>query len=309
MLDDLEKNIKAGKMTPQDKIELKLNIGKLPQVLLDNTDRNRTSPFAFTGNKFEFRAVGSSANCANAMIVLNTIVANRLLQFRKDVDARIAKGDDKDEAILKELQRLIKMSKAIRFEGNGYGDEWVKEAKKRGLSNFTDTPSALLIWKDKKIQKMFQDLNVLTPEEIHARYEIELENYSRRRDIEAALTASIAMSNIIPAALRYQSDLLDNVQGLKAVLSTAEFKDAAATQLSLIKDISKEVSALKKGADAIKVELQKAYSLDAEKQAKLFSGTIKPLMDLTRASADKLELLVEDESWPLPKMSELLFTN
>jgi glutamine synthetase len=309
MLDDLEKNIKAGKMTPQDKIELKLNIGKLPQVLLDNTDRNRTSPFAFTGNKFEFRAVGSSANCANAMIVLNTIVANRLLQFRKDVDARITKGDDKDEAILKELQRLIKMSKAIRFEGNGYGDEWVKEAKKRGLSNHTDTPTALAIWKDKKIQKMFQDLNVLTSEEIHARYEIELENYSRRRDIEASLTASIAMGNIIPAALRYQSDLLDNVQGLKAVLSAAEFKEAAATQLILIKEISKEVNAIKKGADAIKLELQKAHGLDTEKQAKLFAATIKPLMDATRLSADRLELLVEDESWPLPKMSELLFTN
>ncbi len=309
MLDDLEKNIKAGKMTPQDKIELKLNIGKLPQVLLDNTDRNRTSPFAFTGNKFEFRAVGSSANCANAMIVLNTIVANRLLQFRKDVDARITKGDDKDEAILKELQRLIKMSKAIRFEGNGYGDEWVKEAKKRGLSNHTDTPTALAIWKDKKIQKMFQDLNVLTSEEIHARYEIELENYSRRRDIEASLTASIAMGNIIPAALRYQSDLLDNVQGLKAVLSAAEFKEAAATQLILIKEISKEVNAIKKGADAIKLELQKAHGLDTEKQAKLFAATIKPLMDATRLSADRLELLIEDESWPLPKMSELLFTN
>ncbi len=309
MLDDLEKNIKAGKMTPQDKIELKLNIGKLPQVLLDNTDRNRTSPFAFTGNKFEFRAVGSSANCANAMIVLNTIVANRLLQFRKDVDARITKGDDKDEAILKELQRLIKMSKAIRFEGNGYGDEWVKEAKKRGLSNHTDTPTALAIWKDKKIQKMFQDLNVLTSEEIHARYEIELENYSRRRDIEASLTASIAMGNIIPAALRYQSDLLNNVQGLKAVLSAAEFKEAATTQLILIKEISKEVNAIKKGADAIKLELQKAHGLDTEKQAKLFAATIKPLMDATRLSADRLELLVEDESWPLPKMSELLFTN
>jgi glutamine synthetase len=156
MLDDLEKNIKAGKMTPEDKTVLKLNIGKLPQVFLDNTDRNRTSPFAFTGNKFEFRAVGSSANCANAMITLNTIVANRLNQFKKDVDARIAKGDDKDEAILKELQRLIKVSKSIRFEGNGYSDEWVKEAAKRGLSNLKDTPSALRVWKDKNVQKMFE---------------------------------------------------------------------------------------------------------------------------------------------------------
>ncbi|MEY3398598.1 MAG: hypothetical protein RL220_1192, partial [Bacteroidota bacterium] len=185
MLDDLEKNIKAGKMTPEDKTELKLNIGKIPQVLLDNTDRNRTSPFAFTGNKFEFRAVGSSANCANAMIALNTIVANRLIQFRKDVDARIAKGDDKDEAILKELQKIIKSSKPIRFEGNGYSNEWVKEAARRGLSNLKDTPSALKVWKRKEVQDLFEKMNVLTREEVNARYDIELENYARRRDIEA----------------------------------------------------------------------------------------------------------------------------
>ncbi len=309
MLDDLEKNIKAGKMTPQDKIELKLNIGKLPQVLLDNTDRNRTSPFAFTGNKFEFRAVGSSANCANAMIVLNTIVANRLIAFKKDVDARIAKGDDKDEAILKELQRLIKMSKAIRFEGNGYGEEWVKEAKKRGLSNFSDAPSALAIWKDKEVQKMFHTLNVLTPEEIHARYEIEMETYSRKRDIEAALTCNLALNHIIPSALRYQSELIDNVSGLKSILTAVEFKEAASTQLTLIKGISKEIAAMKKAVDQIEVERSKANASDTEKQAKLFAGRIKPLMDEARAAADRLELLVEDEAWPLPKMREILFTN
>ena len=143
MLDNLEKSIKAGKMTPEDKTELKLSIGKIPQILLDNTDRNRTSPFAFTGNKFEFRAVGSTANCSAAMVAINAIVAKQLIDFKKDVDARIKKGDKKDEAILKELQKLITESKAIRFEGNGYGDEWVKEAKKRGLSNFKDTPRAL----------------------------------------------------------------------------------------------------------------------------------------------------------------------
>src|SRR5690606_9789868 len=162
LLDDIEKNVKAGKMTPEDKTELKLNIGKIPQILLDNTDRNRTSPFAFTGNKFEFRAVGSSANCSSAMIVLNTIMANQLKIFKKSVDARIAKGDAKDEAILKELQQLIKDSKKIRFEGNGYGDEWVKEAEKRGLSNLKDTPRALKIWSDERVKALFESMNVLT---------------------------------------------------------------------------------------------------------------------------------------------------
>jgi glutamine synthetase len=308
MLDDLEKNIKAGKMTPEDKTVLKLNIGKLPQVFLDNTDRNRTSPFAFTGNKFEFRAVGSSANCANAMITLNTIVANRLNQFKKDVDARIAKGDDKDEAILKELQRLIKVSKSIRFEGNGYSDEWVKEAAKRGLSNLKDTPSALRVWKDKNVQKMFESLNVLTHEEIHARFEIEMEAYIRRREIEARVTADMALNHILPAAVSYQSRLIENVLGLKDVLGAAEAKTATKTQVDLIKQISENVNAMKVAMDKMYAEKDKAAKLDVEKQADAYSQKIKPLMDTVRDHADALELIVDDEVWPLPKMREILFT-
>lgn len=308
MLDDLEKNIKAGKMTPEDKTVLKLNIGKLPQVFLDNTDRNRTSPFAFTGNKFEFRAVGSSANCANAMITLNTIVANRLNQFKKDVDARIAKGDDKDEAILKELQRLIKVSKSIRFEGNGYSDEWVKEAAKRGLSNLKDTPSALRVWKDKSVQKMFESLNVLTHEEIHARFEIEMEAYIRRREIEARVTADMALNHILPAAVSYQSRLIENVLGLKDVLGAAEAKAATKTQVDLIKQISENVNAMKVAMDKMYAEKDKAAKLDVEKQADAYSQKIKPLMDTVRDHADALELVVDDELWPLPKMREILFT-
>ena len=308
MLDDLEKNIKAGKMTPEDKTVLKLNIGKLPQVFLDNTDRNRTSPFAFTGNKFEFRAVGSSANCANAMITLNTIVASRLNQFKKDVDARIAKGDDKDEAILKELQRLIKVSKTIRFEGNGYSDEWVKEAAKRGLSNLKDTPSALRVWKDKNVQKMFESLNVLTHEEIHARFEIEMEAYIRRREIEARVTADMALNHILPAAVSYQSRLIENVLGLKDVLGAAEAKAASKTQVDLIKQISEHVNAMKVAIDKMNTEKDKAAKLDVEKQADAYSQKIKPLMDTVRDHADALELVVDDEMWPLPKMREILFT-
>jgi glutamine synthetase len=308
MLDDLEKNIKAGKMTPEDKTELKLNIGKLPQILLDNTDRNRTSPFAFTGNKFEFRAVGSSANCANAMITLNTIVASRLIQFKKDVDARIAKGDDKDEAILKELQRLIKQSKTIRFEGNGYSDEWVKEAKKRGLSNFNDTPSALKAWKNKDVQKMFETLNVLTHEEVHARYEIELENYVRRREIEARVTCDLALNHILPAAIGYQSALVENVLGLNEILGAADAKSATKTQVGLIKSISEHINQMKDAMDKVSAERAKLAKLDLEKQAEAYSAKVKPLMDEVRVHADALELIVEDESWPLPKMREILFT-
>ncbi|MFM9984244.1 MAG: glutamine synthetase III [Flavobacteriales bacterium] len=308
MLDGLEQNIKAGKMTPEDKTELKLNIGKLPQVLLDNTDRNRTSPFAFTGNKFEFRAVGSSANCANAMITLNTIVAYRLNQFKKDVDARIAKGDDKDEAILKELQKLIKTSKAIRFEGNGYGDEWVKEAARRGLSNFENTPLALKVWKDKKIHKMFEDMNVLTHEEIHARYDIEVETYVRKREIEARLTIDLAQNHILPAAIGYQSRLTENVLGIKDIFTAAEAKEATKTQMELIREISAGINGIRTTSEKMRVEREKAAKLDLEKQAEIYVNKVKPMMDLIREHADNLEMIVDDESWPLPKMREILFT-
>jgi glutamine synthetase len=287
---------------------LKLNIGKLPQLLLDNTDRNRTSPFAFTGNKFEFRAVGSSANCANAMITLNTIVAHRLNQFKKDVDARIAKGDDKDEAILKELQRLIKVSKTIRFEGNGYGDEWVKEAAKRGLSNLKDTPSALKVWKDKAVHKMFENLNVLTHEEIHARYEIEVENYFRRREIEARVSADLAMNHILPAAISYQTALVDNVLGLKEIFSAAEAKVVSKTQMDLIREISTHINGMKESLDKMAIERTKLAKVDLEKKAEGYCHKVKPLMDSIRDHADALEKVVDDETWPLPKMREILFT-
>ena len=201
-------------MTPEDKTELKLDIGKIPQILLDNTDRNRTSPFAFTGNKFEFRAVGSASNCSSAMIVLNTIIAKQLKEFRKSVDSRIKGGDGKDEAILKELQAIIKASKKIRFEGNGYGDEWVREAEKRGLSNLKDTPRALKIWKDSKVISLFEEVGVLSKVELAARQEIEYENYILKIQIESRLMWDITQSYLIPAAVEYQNKLIQNVQGL-----------------------------------------------------------------------------------------------
>lgn len=309
MLDDLEKNIKAGKMTPEDKTELKLNIGKIPQLLLDNTDRNRTSPFAFTGNKFEFRAVGSTANCAQAMTVLNTIVAQQLIDFKKNVDGQIAQGEKKDEAILRELQVLIKESKKIRFEGNGYGEEWVKEAKKRGLSNLKDTPRALDVWAKKDTKKLFEGLEILNDVEIEARHEIELENYILKLQIEGRVIGDLAKNHIIPAAIEYQNILIENVEGLISVLGEKEGKKAAKTQINFIKSISKHVNALNDKVNEMIGERKKARDLEnTREQAYAYCDNVKSTFDDIRYHADKLEIMVDDEMWPLPKLRELLFT-
>jgi glutamine synthetase len=309
VLDELEEKVKSGKMTPDEKTALKLNIGKIPDILLDNTDRNRTSPFAFTGNKFEFRAVGSSANCSGAMTVLNTIMADQLVQFKKDVDALMAKGKEKDEAIFHVLRDYIVASKRIRFEGNGYGEEWVKEAKKRGLSNMKTTPEALAAWMNKNTVKMFERHNVLTDREQHARYEIYLETYVKKIQIEARVMGDLAVNNIIPTALQYQNTLISNVQGLKAVLGAASFKKAAEVQLEMIEEISTHVNGIKKSVDAMIEERKKANNIDdMEKKAAAYCNKVKAYFDTIRDHVDKLEMIVSDDAWPLPKYRELLFT-
>ena len=309
LLDDIEINVKGGKMTPQDKTELKLNIGKIPQIMLDNTDRNRTSPFAFTGNKFEFRAVGSSANCASAMIVLNTIMAKQLKEFKKSVDARIKKGESKDEAILKELQKLIKDSKRIRFEGNGYGEEWVKEAEKRGLKNLKDTPRALQVWGDKKVIALFEEMGVLSPRELEARKEIEFENYILKLQIEARIMGDVVSSMIIPAVVEYQNKLIQNVQGLIDVLGSKAGKEAAKTQIELIQRIAIHTNKMKASADAMLMERKAANKLThAEDKAFAYCDKVRIYFEEIRYHADKLELLIEDELWPMPKFREMLFT-
>jgi glutamine synthetase len=308
-LDNLEKNVKAGKMTPEDKTELKLNIGKIPQIMLDNTDRNRTSPFAFTGNKFEFRAVGSSANCSSAMIVVNTIVANQLQLFKKAVDERIAGGDSKDEAIIKELQVCIKDSKKIRFEGNGYGEEWVEEALKRGLSNLKDTPSALTVWSDKKIVKLFEDMGVLTAREIAARQEIEFESYIHKIQIEARLIGDMAQNHIFPVVVDYQNRLIQNIKGLHDVFGAKQGKDAASAQTDLLKRISDHLNNMKDLCDKMLTARKIANKVeDTEKKARAYADDVRSLFDDIRYHADKLELLVDDEHWPLPKFREMLWT-
>ncbi|MFM2017702.1 MAG: hypothetical protein RL007_1358, partial [Bacteroidota bacterium] len=309
VLDEIEKKAKTGKMTTEERTALKLNIGKIPDILLDNTDRNRTSPFAFTGNKFEFRAVGSSANCAGAMTVLNTIMTDQLIAFKKEVDAQVAKGKDKDDAIFVILANYITETKRIRFEGNGYGEEWVKEAKKRGLNNFRTTPEALEAWMDKRFVKMFERHNVLSEREQHARYEIYLETYVKKIQIEGRVLGDLAVNNIIPVALQYQNVLISNVKGLKDVLGAAEFKKAAAIQLEMITEISNHVAGIKNGVDAMTEERRKANNIDDwQKKAYAYCNKVKPYFDTIREHIDKLEMLVADEAWPFPKYREILFT-
>jgi glutamine synthetase len=309
VLDEIEKSVGDKKLSPEEKTALKLSIGKIPDILLDNTDRNRTSPFAFTGNKFEFRAVGSSANCAGAMTVLNSIMAQQLTEFKKEVDGLMeTKKLEKDDAIFQVLKRYISESKKIRFEGNGYGDEWKAEAKKRGLSNIPTTPGALDAFISKKTISLFEDMGILNHREQESRYEIYLETYTKKIQIESRIIADMVNNQIIPSALAYQKTLVDNVSGLKNILSAADFKKAADTQVELIKEISERVNVIKKAADDMTEERKKANTLDnAKKQAHAYCDKVKPYFDTIRYNVDKLENIVDDSTWPLPKYREMLY--
>lgn len=308
VLDDLEKAVHSGKMSPEEKTALKMNIGRIPDILLDNTDRNRTSPFAFTGNKFEFRAVGSSANCGGPMTVLNAIVAEQLIAFKKEVDGLMDKKVEKDEAIFQTLKKYIIESKRIRFEGNGYGDEWKKEAEKRGLNNIPTTPGALEAMISKKSLAMYEKLGILSHREQEARYEISLETYTKKIQIESRIIADMVNNQIIPAALNYQKGLVDSVRGMKEVMGDAEFKKVAATHLELIREISERVASIKQESHDMTEERKKANNMDsAKKQAHAYCDKVKPYFDSIRYNVDKLEAIVDDATWPLPKYREMLY--
>lgn len=309
VLDELEK-VTDGKLSPEEKTDLKLNVvGKIPEILLDNTDRNRTSPFAFTGNKFELRAVGSTANCANPMTVLNAIVAQQLIEFKSAVDALIEKDNmKKDDAIFNILREYIKESKRIRFEGDGYGEAWEKEAKKRGLSNNKTTPEALKANVSKKAIKLFGDLNILTEIEIEARYDIQVEEYTLRIQIEGRVLGDIARNHVIPTAIKYQNILIENVKGLKDIYGSG-FKKVAGEQMKLIESISEHIEKINKGINEMTDARKKSNAIkNAEKRAAAYCDAVKPYFDEIRYHCDKLELLVDDELWPLTKYRELLFT-
>jgi glutamine synthetase len=308
VLAELE-GVTQGKLSPEEKTDLKLNVvGKLPDVLLDNTDRNRTSPFAFTGNKFEFRAVGSTANCAVSMTTLNSIVAKQLIDFKKEVDLLIETKDlKKDEAIFNTLREYIKGTKAILFEGDGYSDAWEKEAKKRGLSNHKTTPEALKAKVSKKALDLFAELGVMNHIEVESRYEIELEDYTKKIQIEGRVLGDIARNHVIPTSIKYQNTLIENVRGLKEIFGN-DFEKIAKEQISLIKEISEHIEGIHHNIDEMISERKKANNLDdSEKMAAAYCNKVKPYFEIIREHSDKLELLVDDEMWPLTKYRELFF--
>lgn len=309
VLQELEE-IPNGKLSPEEKTDLKLNVvGKIPDVLLDNTDRNRTSPFAFTGNKFEFRAVGSTANCANAMTTLNSIVAKQLTDFKNEVENLIeTKGLKKDEAIFNLLREYVKSTKNILFEGDGYSKEWEEEAARRGLSNHKTTPDALKAKISQKSLNLFSSVNVMNNTEVKARYEIELEEYIKKIQIEARVLGDIVRNHIIPTVFKYQNLLIENIKGFKELFG-ADYEQYAGEQIIILKKVSMHVNELNAKLHEMMDERKKANVLETvEAKSKAYCDHVRPYFDEIRYHSDKLELMVDNELWTLTKYRELLFT-
>ncbi len=308
VLDELE-GVSKGKLSPEEKTELKLNVvGKIPEILMDNTDRNRTSPFAFTGNKFEMRGVGAKTNCAKPMTILNTIVAKQLKDFKKEVDALIDKKSlKKDEAVFNVLREYIKTSKRIRFDGDGYSAEWESEAKRRKLSNNRNTPEALNVLTSIESLALFQSMKVMSEVEVRARQEVDLENYIMHTQIEGRVYNELVYGYIMPAAIAYQNTLIKNVSGLKDIYGAAH-KKFSEGQLTMIEEIAEHIVSIKKMVDAMVDARKKANAMkDTKKKAEAYCKNVKPYFSEIRLHSDKLEKLMDNRLWPLTKYRELLF--
>lgn len=306
-LDEILEEVESARVAKKVKSEANLwhGIPKIPDLKLDNTDRNRTSPFAFTGNKFEFRAVGSSANSALPMTVLNAIVATQLIEFKTEVDKQIKKGTKKDLAILNVVRKYIKDSKAIRFEGNGYSEEWEIEAAARGLSNIKSTPKSLDVYVTPESLELFEALGIYTKRESEARHEILLENFFKKLQIEARVIGEVVTSQIAPACLTYQNELIQNVKGLKDLGLP---KESYSSQLNYLERISKHVNTILEKAEEMRQARKKANTIDdVREKAIAYDEVVKPFFDEIRYHVNKLEKLVDDAKWPLPKLRELLF--
>lgn len=309
MLDELVKQVSNAKMTPEEKTALKLGIGRIPEILLDNTDRNRTSPFAFTGNRFEFRAAGSSSNCAASMIAINAAMAHQLNDFKAQVDKLIEEGIGRDEAIFRILKETIIASQNIRFEGDGYSEEWKEEAARRGLTNINHVPEALMKYNDKQAREVLIGEKIFNENELMSRIEVELEKYTKKIQIESRVLGDLAINHIVPIAVAYQNRLLDNLRGLKEIFSKEEYDEMSADRKELVKEISHRVTSIKilvrdmtearKVANHLESQIEKAYS---------YEDNVRPYLDKIRDHIDHLEMEVDDEIWPLPKYRELLFT-
>lgn len=304
VLDEIEK----GKIEHNEgEVRSLINsIKAIPEILLDNTDRNRTSPFAFTGNKFELRAVGSSANSAQAITVLNTAMAKTLNEFKEEVDKLIGNGESRDAALLTVIQKYIKQSKKIRFEGNGYGEEWRLEAEKRGLPNVRTTPHALDAMMTKKSMELFTKMGVFSKREIEARHEILLEDYIKKIQIESRIIGDMALTNIVPAAIGYQNQLITNLSGLKALGVNSAAYDA---QTKMLTRITEHINIIIGKVEDMRLTRKQLNEVeDARARAIGYCEDVKPFFDDIRYHADKLELITDDELWPLPKYRELLYT-
>jgi glutamine synthetase len=290
------------------KRELRLNIPQIPELLIDNTDRNRTSPFAFTGNRFEFRAVGSEANCASAMIALNTAMAEQLVIFKNEVDALIEGGMAKEDALVKILRKYIKYSKPIRFDGNGYSDEWKAEAEARGLDCESSAPIVFDRYLDKASIEMFDKMEVMTETELKARNEIKWEMYTKKVQIEARVLGDLALNHIVPTVMKYQSMLLDNIIKMETVLGKEEGDKYSAENIATVKEIATRVVEIKRMVNEMVERRKVANRINIEREkAVAYHDTVAPMLESIRAHVDSLELIVDNELWTLPKYRELLF--
>lgn len=308
VLDHLEETTTDELINFSGKQGMKLDIPQIPELLIDNTDRNRTSPFAFTGNRFEFRAVGSEANCASAMIALNTAVAEQLCQFKKEVDALIEKGEPKMSAILETLRKYIKECKPIRFDGNGYSDEWKEEAKRRGLDCETSCPVIFDNYLKESSVSMFESTGVMTRKELEARNEVKWETYTKKIQIEARVLGDLAMNHIVPVATKYQSELIDNAYKMKELFPVEEASRLSSENLKIIKEISERTIFIKEHVDAMIEARKVANKIENEREKAIaYHDNIAPMLEEIRYHIDKLELIVDNQLWTLPKYRELLF--
>jgi glutamine synthetase len=308
LLDHLESSTKDELFTVAGKQGMKLDIPQIPELMIDNTDRNRTSPFAFTGNRFEFRAVGSEANCASAMIALNSAVAEALTNFKKRVDALIAKGEPKVSAILEVVREDIKTCKPIRFDGNGYSEEWKAEAQKRGLDCETSCPVIFDRYLDGASIEMFESINVMNKKELEARNEVKWETYTKKIQIEARVMGDLSMNHIIPVCTHYQSQLIKNVQNMKSIFPEDKAMQLSSRNIKLIEEIAERTENIEKQVEELVEARKVANKIESEREKAIaYHDTVAPKMESIRKQIDKLELIVEDDLWTLPKYRELLF--
>ena len=309
MLDEVAEHLGDAKLTADKKKALQLGISRIPAILLDNTDRNRTSPFAFTGNRFEFRAAGSSANCAASMIVINAAMAHQLNEFKRSIDSLMAEGMEQEEALYKVLKDTIIASKNIRFEGDGYSEEWKKEAMSRGLSNICHVPEAIMHFNDEQSKSVLIGENIFNENELNCRIEVELEKFTKKVQIESRVLGDLAINHIIPTAVTYQNRLLENLRGLRETFSPEEYELLGADRREVVKNIQLRLLSIKQLvhemtearhiANRLSSQVEKAYS---------YEENVNPYMEKIREHIDQLEMEIDDEIWPLPKYRELLFT-